>query len=447
MIATLETTIFALLFGAVIQGFLPIASERTALIFVGLATSVIVVHLVMFHFRWQMVPAYLVAAILLIVLAAGVSTASNVKLLSAGGAILLVLASFVLSIGFPVRNLPVPDGPHAVGVVTHDLEYTHSGSGDAPAQLRRLLVRIWYPATVENEQNHTRETLWSEFNDADYFSATERFFAAYLRNIRTHSYRSAPFVADLGSRPLLIYNHALLSTASDNTLLMESLASHGYVIASIQHKDQRAEYASLQNELSTEERAREHEDLKRLGGDLDRSERSALSLQVYQQNPTLPTIVMRRAQDTEYVLENLVSVLSTIPGCDNATCVEQGRVGLLGLSLGGAVATEFCRTNRLCGAAVNMDGGIFGADIQAPVSVPYLMLYSDSNEGGNDFLKAASGESFGDRAIAGARHADFHDASSVIPALRWFGLLGPIGGEEMNRRKNRYVREFLDESL
>ena len=94
-----------------------------------------------------------------------------------------------------------------------------------------------------------------------------------------------------------------------------------------------------------------------------------------------------------------------------------------------------------------MDGGIFGTNIDAPVPVPYLMLYSERHLGGNDFLKQASGENYEERMITGAEHLDYHDASYVLPGLRFIGLLGPIGGDEMIRQKNILVREFLDQNL
>lgn len=448
MVAALEAGIIILVSIALIQGFLRVGQEATAIFFILCAVALIIVHLASFYFRWQMTPAYLVAAILLLVLIFGAQTGSIIKFASISIAVLLLPLSFALSIGFPVKTLPEPEGPHAVGVAELNHEYAPGNQTvDNSRGNRKLHLKIWYPATLENKKKYARDTLWSDLHNSEQFSWVERFFTAYLKNIETHSFKAAPIASDRADRSVLIYNHALLSTASDNTLLMEFLASHGYLIVSIRHEDQRYEYASLQENLSEEEQARDLENFKRLGADIDRKARATLSLQTYQASKTLPVIVRRRALDTEYVIDNLNSILKTIPGCMNRTCVNEHKLGLVGLSLGGAVATEFCKRDQRCQAAVNLDGGIFGTNIQAPVTIPYLMLYSELNEGGNDFLKEASGQTYEEHTIKGAMHLDFHDATFTLPALRWFRLLGQIGGEEMTHQKNELVLKFLNDNL
>lgn len=448
MVTAFESAIIILIFVALVQGILRVGPEFTAVFLILSAVGLILVHLAIFHFHWQLTPAYLVAGILLLVLLSGVQTGNTIKFASVGTAVLLLTLSFALSIGFPVRILPTPEGPHPVGVTDLKRQYVPEGhsEGNSPGK-RRLHLKIWYPANIQNNEKYVRETLWSEFQNPEQFSKTERFFTSYLRNIKSHSLKMAPIEHNRSAQSVLIYNHALLSTASDNTLLMEFLASHGYVIVSIRHEDQRNEYALLQENLSDEEKAKDLENFKKLGADIDRKTRATLSLQVYQASTTLPVIVRRRALDTQYVLDNLVSILNAIPGCAGRTCVNEDRVGLVGLSLGGAVATELCKRDQRCRAAVNLDGGIFGTNIQASVTIPYLMLYSELNEGGNDFLKEASGQTYEEHTIEGAMHLDFHDATFVLPALRWFKLLGHVGGEEMTRRKNELVLEFVNNNL
>ena len=294
-----------------------------------------------------------------------------------------------------------------------------------------------------------RQTLWNELSNPSNFSGIERFFAVYLKNMKTNALQHAPIKLDGGKLPVLIYNHALLSIASENTFLMEHLASYGYIVVSIRHKDQIAEYQALQNSLSEAERLKEIESFAVLAGlgDLERSERAKLTLQIYRENKTMPEIVRARVRDSQDVIDMLSSILKTIPGYQGNMHTDSSKLGLVGASLGGAVATELCKNDRRCGAAINMDGGIFGTNIDAPIPVPYLMLYSERHLGGNDFLKQASGESYKERMITGAEHLDFLDASYVLPGLRFVGLLGPIGGDEMIRQKNTLVREFLDQNL
>eukprot|EP00903_Cladosiphon_okamuranus_P001600 g1598.t1 len=306
-------------------------------------------------------------------------------------------------------------------------------TSESEAAERRLLLKIWYPATVEQSNGFERETLWSEMNNPHYFSPLERLFTSYLKSMTTSSYKDAPIATADGDRQVIIYNHALLSTASENTLLMEALASHGYIVISVQHEDQRSEYAVLQKNTAPEELIKEAASLKKLGTatHLSRAERSALALQVYTANITLTEIVKHRAADSKHVLDHLVQILAAIPRETKAISFDQNKVAFVGLSLGGAVATELCKMDQRCSAVVNLDGGIFGTNIHVPTGRPYLMLYSERNNGGNDFLKNASGNTFEDHMIVGADHMNFHDASFVLPGLKWIGLLGNIEGAKI----------------
>ena len=420
--------------------------ERAAIFASAISVTLIIIHVVGFEFRWQMGPAFIVASVVFVVVLLNITTGPFLRITGISVAILLLLLSLVLSFGFPVQTLPSPAGPNSVGVVTIDHDYS-PGNETETVLPRRLFLKVWYPASIEDEARYARHTLWSELSNPSDFSAAERFFAAYLKNMRTNAFQRAPMKVDGGNPPVLIYNHALLSIASENTFLMEHLASYGYVVVSIRHKDQRAEYQAFQNSLSKEDRLKETENFGKLAGHLDRSERAKLSLQVYRENKTLPKIVSRRARDSQDVIDNLSAILSAVPGYQGSMHTNVSKVGLVGLSLGGAVATELCKYDKRCSAIVNMDGGIFGTNIEAPVPAPYLMLYSERHLGGNDFLKQVSGESYEERVIVGADHLDFHDASYVLPGLRFIGLLGSIGGDEMIRQKNVLVREFLDQNL
>jgi len=402
-----------------------------------------VLHMIGFSFRWQMVPAYIVIAALIIVAVWGVQTGVFVKVAGSVSAVLLLLVSLTLLTGFPVPALPEPTGPHKVGTITLNEEYSPENNNGSTEVRRQLQLKLWYPAFLSDTDRYPRETLWNELHDSDAFSVTERFFATYLKNIETSSYRGAPLNATAPPRPVVIYNHALLSMASDNTLMTETLASFGYIVVGVRHKKQREEYFQLQGELSDEQKTYEKESALKLGADMDRATRAELSLEVYGNNTTLAEIVRRRSRDSSHVLSNLESVLESIPGCVSSPCKNFEKVALVGFSLGGAVATELCKTDQRCSAVVNLDGGIFGSDITAPVTIPYLMVYSPSHSGGNDFLKAVSGDVYFEQTIEGAMHTDFHDATFVLPGLRWMGLLGNIGGEEMIKQRNRHVLDFL----
>ena len=136
---------------------------------------------------------------------------------------------------FPIAPLPKPSGPYAVGVRTFELDDTARPGVFAAAagEPRRLLVRIWYPAGDVRGRT-----------PAPYLSAREASAAIHsrsatagfpLKHIRTNSYADAPLRPGAKDLPVVFYSHGYTSFLAQNTVLMEHLASHGYVVVSVQH--------------------------------------------------------------------------------------------------------------------------------------------------------------------------------------------------------------------
>lgn len=391
-------------------------------------------------FRLHMVPAYVVIMAALVLPALGLRPDGAALYLLAGLAALGWGLSTLLAAGFPVPALPPPDGPFAVGATVTEL--TREADGQA-AQARTLRIKVWYPAATGPGTARAGEPLWGEYYDRG-MPAGLRLATGYLREARTHTVPDAPIAAAAGDCPLVLYQHGLVSIASENTLLMEMLASHGYIVVSVSHVDQMREYRAIRQGVPAEEHARDRALHARLRSAGTRDERAAVMRELYLQSSGMPVIVRRRSEDTSFVLDHIGAVLERIPayrGKGRALPVE---AAVVGFSLGGAVATEWCRTDPRCGAAVNMDGGLFGSRPLDAVEVPYLMLYSETSEGGNDFLKAVSGGVFEEATLRGARHADFCDATVLWRALKWIGMLGRARGRDVVRSRNDHLRTFLD---
>jgi dienelactone hydrolase len=419
-----------------------IEAQQAATLVTVIAAFVSVVHTVVSHVRWQMFPAYLVVALMLLLGRA--PTGLALYLATGGGLVLLILAA-ALAAGMPVRPLPEPDGPFGVGTISVTQRRVDDRTG-APDAHRELLVKVWYPAAVGDRTLHA-ETLWYEFQDRKAFPLLIRLLTRYLRAISTHSHPGAPLQAAGTSFPVVVYNHGLVSIASENTLLMESLASNGYVVLSVRHMGQKAEYDRV-NAATSQAAAQQVSVLNdRLRQDISRDERARVSLQLYQQNAAMGQIVGGRRADTQHVLDSIDAILRQIPGWQDADRGPRTRVAVLGLSLGGAVATELSKADARCVAAVNIDGGLYGDRVLEPIRVPYLMLCSEMNAGGNDAAREAAQVSFEEVPVPGARHLDFHDAAVVLPGLRWLGVLGRTGKSRVNAVKNTHIRQFLDHHL
>jgi predicted dienelactone hydrolase len=188
-------------------------------------------------FRWQMIPAYVGFGVLMLASLKKSATRPVWRALGALPLALLLSASAVLTHELPIFSLPEPTGPYGVGTFEYSITDDSRKERYAPTRNRELYVEVWYPAPAANSAlgNVPVRTLFQELYEGDY--TRQSFLFGYLRHISTHSHVHAPVAApDRGPFPVLLFNHALeLGFTSQNQLLMEHLASHGYVIFSIAH--------------------------------------------------------------------------------------------------------------------------------------------------------------------------------------------------------------------
>ena len=261
--------------------------------------------------------------------------------------------------------------------------------------------------------------------------------------VLTNSYRDAPYATRVGAPRILIYSHGLVSFASENSMLMEHLASRGYMVIGLQHVAQLAEFRELQKTQRQGEREEQARLQRRIKAS-SVSERPGLSNEYFRIASNTNRIVAGRCADVEYAVAALERIMHGIRGIDGISAASP--VGAIGLSLGGAVATEYAkRSGQKPSCVVNMDGGIYGAEREKPIATRYLMLYSHENDGSNDAsLVASGGAEITRRTIAGTKHLNFHDIAAVYPALKWLGAIGSANPMAVINDRNQSVSDFLD---
>lgn len=299
---------------------------------------------------------------------------------------------------FPVWPLPTPSGPHPVGVRSFEVrDANRPGVFLAKAnEPRRLLVRVWYPAGDT-----------AGLKQAAYFSPDEARHTAkgpgaligfpalftYVKHVRTNGWTDAPLLKTPGKLPVIFYSHGYTSFLTQNTALMEHLASHGYVVFSIQHTyDSTAtvfpngdvapqDPALLQGtppETTDESAARD----KAVGGT---TLNARLEGYVRLRELTLASgksRLMRSgfvwAADRIFLHDALQRGEVPPPIRAIAEASDLSRVGQTGMSFGGATSGTVCMVDRRCAAGVNLDGGDFPFQAFATdMPVPFLMFHSD----------------------------------------------------------------------
>ncbi len=408
--------------------------------------------------RWQMAPAYLLFGVLsLLVLK---RSSSHVAVRSAGvllGSLLLAI-SVAASFGMPILQLPAPSGPYLVGSTSLALvdDTRNNAFFDRPSEPRELYVQIWYPGMPADGDSTRVRTLWEELyrGDLDLFT----LFSRYLRGIDTHSYVDIPLSPEQTDYPAIVFSHAMVSFAEQNTLLMEHLASHGYVVLGITHPytsmrmvsaGGQAIYPDLDkvNEVSAQFRPVNAEltpMIEQAGSD---EERARLQLELYERATGNNALMALWVDDLRFVLD----AVTKPSGNDSrlqafANRIDADRIGLLGMSFGGGAVTELCKSDARCRAGLNIDGPTFGQRQRQPLEVPYLALVREDQDT-LDYLSRDSRNDYFEVAVRGTTHLDFTDDAVVLPVLKWLNVTGPIDGWRAIEITNVVALRFFDAYL
>lgn len=421
-------------------------SARWTKVLALLAVSAAMWHAVREGTHWQMFPAWL--GLLLLVgwlVAADLRRpfSGRVRKAVAYSLLLLVFASFGLSILFPMFTLPKPTGPYAVGtriVYLEDAGRHEAGSSD-PASRRELMVQIWYPA--ERSQGHL----------AAYQRREETSLATSYRSVLwTNSRVDAPVAAQGAPFTVLLFNHAWGLRRTQDTFLTEELASHGYVVAAIDHTYNAGRVA--------------------LPGDrvIDGPGYDPINVDIHTAAQILQTWnkeLVRWVADESFVLDTLqaANLDARSPWYGR---LETQRAGAVGHSFGGAASIEAASVDPRIRSAVNMDGWTFGDILERASDRPVMYLYAETSQpqpeplNSPDRAERTEAElDDGDMAAVDARlrrsggyrlyvrnstHMDFTDHSMVSPWRNWTEP-GHIAPAEIQGIVRAYVLAFFDQTL
>ena len=446
-------------------------------------------------FRWQNLAGGIVAFAWLIALGGVVLKNRITKTDRTGGVpwVTGIAVAFsaamavVANLLFPVNPLPKPAGPYAVGVRAFEIaDASRPGVYLAkPDEPRRLLVRVWYPAQDV-----------SGLKPAPYFTAAETTstarsigalvgfpeFFTYVSHVTTNSYTDAPLLAGAKDLPVVFYSHGYTSFLQQNTVLMEELASHGYVVFSVQHTYDSSDTAFLNGDVApmdsglqemTEavEDGRPSQADALAGATPDARLESALAFQEYalKVNDRIATQSTPTWVADRLFLHDTLEDAPPANVADIAAASNFKRVGEMGMSFGGAISGEICMIDPRCGAGINLDGGNFPfTAFNLDVPAPFLMFHSDmaimyrsmdrevpegtEARGFNEFSYERIGEA-GQRddvyrvQLKGAAHMGISDFTLFIDPLVRAPLLGDGPADEIIGAQNDFVLGFFDKHL
>jgi predicted dienelactone hydrolase len=316
--------------------------------------------------------------------------------------------------------LPAPTGRYRVGRDTLDLLDPHRADPWVPTQRRELMVSLWYPTARPGGV------------PAPYMTAAESRLFLHgvsgvpedaLTTVQTHASLSARVLPGTHRRPLVVLSPGWGNPRSTLTGLAEDLASHGYVVAAIDHTYEATGVSFPDGRVA---------ECVPCARDLDPDKDG-------------PVITGGRAKDVSFVLDRLLARTPAWPG---ARSIDSRRIAMAGHSIGGASALTAMLTDRRIDAGVNLDGTFFPA-LDRPFRRPFLMISNPDHGPGTDRSWTQTWQHLTGwkrwLSVTGTTHSSFTD---LAPLADQVGQpIQPMPGERASEITRRYVSAFLDLQL
>lgn len=440
----------------------------------------IVLHLIIEGYRWQMFPLYMLTVGLFLVsirlLVKGknrpyTGTASPKRTflrfsLTVVGLLFFTLAASLPAL-FPVFQLPQPTGSFAVGTTRFSLMDSSRAETftDDASDRREILVQCWYPA--EQNASANTEALWEPAGEIGrQLFGRAGFLLNYLNLVKTHSYRDAPVARSQSSYPVLIFSHGYNVFPAQSTVLMEELASYGYVVFSVAHPYEAIATVYPDGRVAPVSRSRtravEAED--RAASPLyqqymqtfeqpavNSAESESLFRRYSEATPVLNESLRIWTADTRFVMDELERINRGEHQHPFAGRLDIERIGIFGMSFGGATAGQVCALDPRCKAGINIDGLQRGDLLDNPLARPFMFMssefYFDSNRGVNAPVYDRVRNNAYEIMVRGSAHLNFTDFYLISPLLKWLGAVGTINGERMQQIVNAYTLAFFNKHL
>jgi Platelet-activating factor acetylhydrolase, isoform II len=400
-----------------------------------------VLHLFLEGGRWQLIPAYigvLLFGVMVVLRRNIVRPRSGIRVLGVISAMGLVIG-VLLAVLFPVPVMPPLTGPYRVGTLSLRLTDTARDEvfTDAPDDKRTLMVQIWYPADVP-----AGAPLAPFVARADVMGPAiarwvrlPEFAFNHVGLMRSNSVADAPVRAGSDAYPVLLYSHGWGGFRQINATQSEALASHGYVVVSMDHP-----YGALGVAFDDGGVVLNKRSLLSPSGSPEYGPASQLLEEVF-------------ARDGQFVLDQLKRLNTSDPRF--AGRLDLSRTGIFGHSTGGGAMVKLCARDSRCKALLGQDAWVEPVPdevIVAGLAQPAMFIRSEEWTGNkNDgrllkLIDASSGPRYR-LSIKGSRHYDFVMIPLFSPLAPLLGLKGPIPAERVLPLIDEVMLSFFDTYL
>lgn len=416
--------------------------------FIVLPFLLVILHLMLEGYRWQMIPAYFLLFLLLWGVFVKKRPHKYVRILRNIGLLLVLGPAIFLPNVLPVLSFENDNGDYRVGVekiyvIDEDRPEILT---DDPNDVRVIAVRLFYPAENGSAGNTDYipdfETIKSTYQKK---LGWPPVLLEYLKYFEIEAIENAA-ISSSEKFPLVIYSHGLTNNYTEASGRMMKLASRGYIVAAVNHTYS-SDYA-----LFPDGRMVGYKALSILGDPIEKVD-------------SVKTIIANQwVGDTK-------SVIAQLRQSRYSGSVDFNSIGLLGFSAGGTMATLGSYTIKNVKAAINLDGTPRGINDSLIPKCPQLFMFSEPvyytdaqieawgitremidaplrliDERSKEVLLDSPGNSYIVR-IPGTKHSNFIEYALISPLSNALEIGGSIDSWKCYDMINEMLYSFLDKNL
>ncbi|MEU6311846.1 hypothetical protein [Streptomyces sp. NPDC047014] len=341
---------------------------------------------------------------------------------------------------FPVPAFPEPSGGFAVG--TRVMQWTDTQRPETftpePEDRRTVVTQLWYPARkspagtprapylgrTEQEARTVADTLAG-------YVGLPGFLVDGLPQARSHAVFDAPVAGEGGRFPVVLFSPGSGGTRAQNTAWAEELASHGYVVAALDHP-----YDSAVVLLTDGRTLR-----SRTTSSGDRDQDAVLAADW--------TAV--RAADLSFVLTQLDRLDRGEISDPLTGRLDTARAAATGHSMGGAAALQAARQDHRFGAVIDLDGFPHGPAAPALDRPALVLTQAITPATDPDYLprletvlRSTTATSYR-LTVPGSAHLTFTDGPLYLPPVP--SVVGSLGRTKSPGLVASTTLAFLDTTL
>jgi predicted dienelactone hydrolase len=366
--------------------------------------------------------------------------------IAVAGLIAVLLLALLLDHSMCTK-LPPTTGEFVVGRTTRvwrDAQQTAllAQTPDAP---RELVAWIWFPARAESASAPRGDYFpfaWRTAVEQKRGKLISNLLTRDLSKVQVNSAREAAVSNTAQPFPVVFIRPGAAALTLEYSALAEDLASHGYVVVGFD-----APYRSAVVVFPD-------------GRVIQRDARNDVDMvSGVEQRARAQRLVTAWSADVEFAIDQLEHMRADV-GDSLFGAMDLRRVGIVGHSLGGAVAAHFCSVDSRCKAGIDIDGDLQGS--VGGIGRPFMFIIGDHEAvrpaGGHVIAEIDAVFSGLPRTarnlirMNGANHFSFSDDGALLKiqvvrhVLEWVGI-AELTGRRQIAATAYCVRTFFDAHL